>query len=170
MAATLTAFAGLTDMLDGFMARRLRQSCAFGQNLDLIADKVFVLAALLLLTAAAGMPAWVPAIVALREAVIWLIRHSPHRSGGLAPDAWGKAKTALTFVAIVVYMLRQDSVTGGVTARTLDFPPASWVLLHAQWLMFGAVALCMISGLNYVVTWRAASGLRKPSPDFASGR
>lgn len=62
--------ASLTDKLDGYLARSRNQVTNFGKFLDPIADKILVLAAMLMLVEQGNLPAWIPIIVLLREFVV----------------------------------------------------------------------------------------------------
>lgn len=62
--------ASLTDKLDGYIARSKNQITTFGKFLDPIADKILVIVAMLILVEDGRLPAWIPAIVVIREFVI----------------------------------------------------------------------------------------------------
>ena len=62
--------ASLTDKLDGTIARKTNQITTFGKFLDPIADKILVLAAMLILVEIAKLPAWIPIIVITREFIV----------------------------------------------------------------------------------------------------
>ena len=59
-----------TDQVDGWLARRRNQTSAFGSLLDPIADKVLVLAALVMLIAEGVAPAWMVAAIVAREIAV----------------------------------------------------------------------------------------------------
>ena len=62
--------ASLTDKLDGYIARSKNQVTAFGKFLDPLADKILVLAAMLMLVEMNKLPAWIPIIVLAREFLV----------------------------------------------------------------------------------------------------
>ena len=62
--------ASLTDKLVGHIARSRNQITTFGKFLDPIADKILVIVAMLILVEANKLPAWIPAIVVIREFII----------------------------------------------------------------------------------------------------
>ena len=62
--------ASLTDKLDGHIARSRNQITTFGKFLDPIADKILVIVAMLILVEAGRIPAWIPAIVVIREFIV----------------------------------------------------------------------------------------------------
>ena len=62
--------ASLTDKLDGYLARKNNQVTTFGKFLDPLADKILVLAAMMMLVEMAKLPAWIPIIVLAREFIV----------------------------------------------------------------------------------------------------
>ena len=59
--------ASITDKLDGYLARKNNQVTNFGKFLDPIADKILVVAAMILFVGMGRLPAWIPIIVIFRE-------------------------------------------------------------------------------------------------------
>ena len=88
--------ASLTDKLDGYIARSRNQITAFGKFLDPLADKILVLAAMLMLVEMDKLPAWIPIIVLAREFLVSGYRLIAVEKGGevIAASIWGKIKTA----------------------------------------------------------------------------
>ena len=104
------ALAALTDWIDGFLARRLRQATVFGAFLDPVADKLMVAVALVLLVQADPKP-WVAlpaaviigreiAISALRE---WMARLGEHRRVAVVFLAKFKTVCQLTAITLMLY-------------------------------------------------------------------
>ncbi len=109
VAAFLFALAGVTDWLDGFIARRYDQATAFGAFLDPVADKLMVASALVLLVQAhASVWLTVPAIIIIgREIVISALREWMAEVGeraNVAVSSIGKIKTAAQMGAITVLL------------------------------------------------------------------
>lgn len=96
--------ASLTDKLDGYLARKNNQITAFGKFLDPLADKILVLAAMVMLVEMAKLPAWIPIIVLAREFVVSGYRLIEVEKGGkvIAASKWGKLKTVTQIIAITV--------------------------------------------------------------------
>ena len=96
--------ASLTDKLDGYIARSRNLVTTFGKFLDPIADKILVLAAMLILVEAAKLPAWIPIIVLFREFIVSGYRLVAVEKGGkvVAASVWGKLKTVTQMVALVL--------------------------------------------------------------------
>lgn len=108
-ASGVFAFAAFTDWLDGYLARRLEQSTAFGAFLDPVADKLMVSVALVLLVAEHSslwltLPA---AIIIGREIVISALREWMAEMGArahVAVSRLGKWKTAAQMLALVILL------------------------------------------------------------------
>ena len=140
--AAVFAFAGITDWLDGYLARRLNQATRFGAFLDPVADKLMVAIALVLLTE--RYAAWwfsLPAMVIIgREIVISALREWMAEVGkrtSVAVSYIGKVKTAFQIIAIIGFLL---------------IAPGSHVLLFALCtvLLYAAALLTLWSMLVYL--------------------
>jgi CDP-diacylglycerol--glycerol-3-phosphate 3-phosphatidyltransferase len=115
--SVIFVLAGITDWLDGYLARKLNQTTPFGAFLDPVADKLMVVIALVLLVNLHDSP-WfsTPALIIIgREIVISALREWMADIGkrtSVAVSYVGKVKTALQMVAIVV-LLAVDPFKGG---------------------------------------------------------
>ncbi len=96
--------ASLTDKLDGYLARKNDQVTTFGKFLDPLADKILVLAAMMMLVEMAKLPAWIPIIVLTREFLVSGYRLVAVEKGGkvIAASNWGKLKTVTQMLAIIL--------------------------------------------------------------------
>ena len=96
--------ASITDKLDGYLARSRNQVTNFGKFLDPIADKILVLAAMLILVEKQMLPAWIPIIVLTREFAVSAYRLIAVEQGGkvIAASNWGKLKTVTQMLAIIL--------------------------------------------------------------------
>lgn len=101
-AAVLFAFAALTDFADGRLARRWKQTTAFGTFLDTTADKLLVSGVLIALVETGHASAWVAFIIVGRELLILGLRGAVSAADGtvVTPSIWGKLKANVQFVAI----------------------------------------------------------------------
>lgn len=151
--ASLCAFAGVTDAVDGHVARRLGCVTPLGGQLDSMVDKLFVSAMVVYLAWLGAIPFWIPATIILREVAVSLARLSKFHNHPPASDAWGKAKMATSLVAIVGLLLRHDLQQGGLLAQTSAYVPLSLVLELTPWIMGLAVALTVLSGANYLLSY-----------------
>ncbi|MFZ2290269.1 MAG: CDP-diacylglycerol--glycerol-3-phosphate 3-phosphatidyltransferase [Halopseudomonas yangmingensis] len=140
-AAGVFTLASITDWLDGYLARKLKQSTPFGAFLDPVADKLMVAVALVLLVHS-HMNLWVtlPAMVIIgREIVISALREWMAELGArahVAVSQLGKYKTAAQMVALVVLLANPPTLT-------------SWVILGYALLMVSAI-LTLWSMLVYL--------------------
>ena len=95
--------ASITDKLDGYLARKNNQITTFGKFLDPIADKILVLAAMMMLVEFGKLPAWIPIIILFREFIVSGYRLIASQNGGevIAASSWGKLKTVTQMIAII---------------------------------------------------------------------
>jgi CDP-diacylglycerol---glycerol-3-phosphate 3-phosphatidyltransferase len=134
-ATAVFAIAMATDQIDGWLARRWNQTSAFGSLVDPIADKVLVLAALVMLIAEDVAPAWMVAAIVAREFLVSGLRLAAIERGiVIAARDLGKVKTWAQALAVVV---------GGLAAA------GAWSKDVAWWVLLVAVVLTWISGLDY---------------------
>ncbi|MFF7655231.1 CDP-diacylglycerol--glycerol-3-phosphate 3-phosphatidyltransferase [Streptomyces sp. NPDC007983] len=144
------AIAMITDLFDGHLARRYNLVTDFGKIADPIADKAIMGAALICLSALDDLPWWVTGVILLRELGITLMRFWVIRIGVIPASRGGKMKTLAQGVAVGMYIL---VLTGPLA--TLRF-----------WVMAVAVALTVLTGLDYV---RQALVLRRAGRAAESG-
>ncbi len=115
LAATLIfMIAGITDWLDGWLARKLGQTSAFGAFLDPVADKLMVAAALIVLVQLGRIDAIIAIIIIGREIAISALREWMAKIGAaesVAVSFLGKIKTAAQMVAIPA-LLYQQAIAG----------------------------------------------------------
>ena len=124
-----------TDQVDGWLARRRNQTSALGSLLDPIADKVLVMAALVMLVGEGVAPAWMVAAIVARELLISGLRLAAiERNVVMAARDLAKLKTWAQTVAVVV---------GGLAAG------GAWRDRIAWWALLIAVVLTWVSGLDY---------------------
>ena len=96
--------ASITDQLDGYIARSKNMVTTFGKFLDPLADKILVLAALILLVQYDRLPAWIPAVILTREFLVSGYRLVAVEKGGqvIAASFWGKLKTVTQMLATIL--------------------------------------------------------------------
>ncbi len=107
------AFAGITDTLDGYFARKLQLTSRLGAFLDPVADKLIVAAALVLIVS--KDPRWFVVIMAVviigREIAVSALREWMAEIGArgrIAVSGWGKIKTIVQIVGLSMMLYRQD--------------------------------------------------------------
>ena len=124
-----------TDWFDGRVARRYGYSSALGSLLDPMADKVLVLAAMIVLIGEGAFPAWMVAAIVARELLVSGFRLAAVVRGVvLQARDLGKLKTWAQALAVVV---------GGLAAA------GAWSSDIAWWVLLVAVVLTWLSGLDY---------------------
>jgi cardiolipin synthase (CMP-forming) len=113
-AASMFAVAAITDWLDGYLARSLNQTSAFGAFLDPVADKLMVAAALIVLVGEGRVFPFIAVIIIGREIAISALREwmaKIGRSRSVAVSFLGKVKTTCQMIAIVL-LLYHDRLLG----------------------------------------------------------
>jgi CDP-diacylglycerol--glycerol-3-phosphate 3-phosphatidyltransferase len=111
-AALVFAIAAVTDLLDGYLARRNGQVTTLGKLLDPIADKLLVLSALILLVNIDRVSALVAILIIAREVAVTGIRAIAAGEGMvISAETTGKYKMALQVVAIVLLILEGTFLT-----------------------------------------------------------
>ena len=142
--------ASLTDKLDGFLARKNNQVTAFGKFLDPLADKILVLAAMMMLVEEQKLPAWIPIIVLAREFMVSGYRLIAVEQGGevIAASKWGKLKTVTQMLAIILAFLDLnafgDCFTGTLQGGDLILNLIVTIMMIIQ------VIATIFSGIDYM--------------------
>ncbi|WP_310383592.1 CDP-diacylglycerol--glycerol-3-phosphate 3-phosphatidyltransferase [Roseateles sp.] len=140
-ATILFVLMALTDWLDGYLARKLNQTSAFGAFLDPVADKILVCAALLVLLELGRVNALVALVIIGRELAISALREWMAQigaSGSVAVHMVGKLKTTVQMVAIP-FLLFDGTLFGLLHTR-------AW----GVWMMYLAVVLTIWSMVYYL--------------------
>ncbi len=102
LAASLFTVAAITDIVDGFLARRWNMITVTGKLLDPLADKLIVMAALVMMVRLGRVPAWLVIVLLSREFIVTGLRQIAASEGMvIAAGQEGKWKTALQLVGIV---------------------------------------------------------------------
>jgi CDP-diacylglycerol---glycerol-3-phosphate 3-phosphatidyltransferase len=140
MAAIVFVVAALTDLLDGYLARKSGQVTTLGKLLDPIADKLLVLSALILLLNVDRVSALVAILIIAREVAVTGVRAMAAGEGIIiSAETTGKYKMALQVVAIVMLILE-----GTVLSEFGNLHLAGSVTLYLSLL------LGYVSGARYV--------------------
>jgi CDP-diacylglycerol---glycerol-3-phosphate 3-phosphatidyltransferase len=134
-ATTVFCVAMATDWLDGRVARRSGRSSSLGSLLDPVADKLLVMATLIVLLGQDVFPAWMVAAIVARELLISGLRQAAVERGVvIAARDLGKLKTWSQAIAAAV---------GGLAAAGV------WSTRVAWWTLLVALVLTWVSGLDY---------------------
>ena len=141
--------AAVTDWLDGFLARRMKQESAFGQFLDPVADKLIVAASLLVLLNLDRVQVWVALVIIGREITISALREWMALLGAgksVAVHMVGKLKTTAQLIAIP-FLLFNDTLFG--------------------WLDCARVGTWLIWAASFLTLWSMFYYLKKAFPQLA---
>lgn len=148
-AAALFAGASITDWLDGYLARRMGIVTIFGKFLDPIADKLIVMAVLIMILPFNRVPAWMVLVILGREIIITGLRGIASTEGiVIQASNLGKFKTIFQIVAIIGLTLHYDyNWFFGIshTLLTVNMHNAGMFFL---WI---ATVLTIWSGVDYLI-------------------
>ncbi|MFT7582010.1 MAG: CDP-diacylglycerol--glycerol-3-phosphate 3-phosphatidyltransferase [Myxococcota bacterium] len=122
-AALLFSIAAITDWLDGFLARRQGLESVFGKFLDPLADKLIVLATLIVATQLHHVPGWFVVLLLSRELAVTGLRALAGNEGfTIDVVRTGKYKTALQLLGIIGIILHERYLIDfGFAERVIDF-------------------------------------------------
>ena len=140
VALTLFVLAGISDALDGVLARSLGQRTKLGEYLDPIADKMLISTLFLILSATHRIPWRITAIVFGRDIIILVVCTLVYATTSLrdfSPSIFGKANTVVQIVALGATIL-------------VEVKPWAWVEAVKQLGLWTVFALTIISALHYV--------------------
>ena len=130
----LFIIASLTDFVDGHIARKYNQITDFGKFLDPLADKLLVIAAMVMFCQWDLFPAWALMVVLTREFAVTGLRLVAVQKGVVIAAGWsGKVKTASTMIGLCFWMA---------------FPAVAWL----GWIVTGVIVVTTVySGVEYFV-------------------
>jgi cardiolipin synthase len=154
-ALSIFILAGISDGLDGLLARLLEQKTVLGQYLDPIADKLLLSTMFLVLATMHKIPWSVTVLVFSRDIIIVIICALLYTIGQMRivrPSWWGKANTAAQIATVPVVMLAQIS-------------RAPWIAMARTIGIWSTIALTIISGVHYAI--RVAFEIRGASSKAA---
>jgi CDP-diacylglycerol--glycerol-3-phosphate 3-phosphatidyltransferase len=147
-AALIFSIASITDWLDGYLARKWEIVTVMGKFLDPLADKLIVMAALIMLIPLGRVPAWAVFLIIARETLVTGLRSVASSEGiVIAASDLGKYKTIFQMVAIIALLLHYDYYW---------FFGLHWELFHVNMQFVGSFffyisfALTMWSGGDYL--------------------
>lgn len=149
--AVVFVVASVTDLLDGWLARRMDLVTTFGKIADPIADKALTGVALVGLSVLGDLAWWVTLVILAREVGVTVLRFWVIRHGVIPASRGGKAKTVAQMVAITLYLLPLSG---------------AWDVLRAA-VMGVAVLLTIGTGVDYAAR---AVRLRRTSARTAAKR
>jgi cardiolipin synthase (CMP-forming) len=124
----LLLLSGLTDYLDGYLARKLNQASALGEILDPVADRLYILAVVLGLALREIIPWWVAVILPLRDLLLWgLVPFLRTRGYSALPVHFlGKAATFNLLYAFPLLLLGDGTGVVASLAEVFGWAFAIW--------------------------------------------
>ena len=154
VAYILAILAGVTDLVDGYLARRYNVISDFGALMDPLADKIFVTGCMLMAIEYRLMPAWIAIAVLCREFMVTGLRTlAAKKQVVIAADGWGKVKTASQMV-----MLGISGAAWVIDGGTEYLQTAQWFGIRLWYIWIGylvaIVLVTTLSGLNYFIRYR----------------
>jgi len=151
--------AGITDALDGAIARRRGLITNFGILMDPLADKILICSAFIAFVERGWVPGWMVVIVVARELAITGLRLlAASQNVVLAAEGYGKHKTVSQIVAIVVILLQGAGPTWGHVGQVIfgwKIWGRPWIEWVAQVTLWWALGMTFISGALYLWKNRA---------------
>ena len=143
--------ASLTDLLDGYLARKRNEETTLGKLLDPIADKLLMSAAFISLVEVGVAPAWMVVIIVGREFAVTGLRSIAISQGlAIAASPWGKYKTVSQVVAVVLLLLGPDAL------GRLDF--------LGRIALWAVVVLAVLSAADYFLRFSRQLGMLPERP------
>ena len=139
LAVVVFVVGALSDLVDGYLARRHEMTTAVGALLDPLSDKLFVIVPAVALTIGDEFPWWATAVIVFREVAVSLLRWRLDRRGVSMPASRaGKAKTFSQILAVGL----------AIAPLSADLDPLVMAVIVV------AVVLTVASGLEYLFTER----------------
>jgi CDP-diacylglycerol--glycerol-3-phosphate 3-phosphatidyltransferase len=131
-AAVIFTLAAVTDVIDGFLARRWNMITTVGKLLDPLADKLIVMAALVMMSRLGRVPAWIVIVLLSRELIVSGLRQIAASEGMVIAAAQeGKWKTSLQLcgiIALCIHFIHPVNLAGFVI--TIDFNLIGKILVY----------------------------------------
>jgi CDP-diacylglycerol---glycerol-3-phosphate 3-phosphatidyltransferase len=156
IALVLFVAGGVSDFLDGYIARRDKLITNFGILMDPLADKILVCSAFIAFVGLGWVAAWMVVIIVARELAITGLRLlAASKNVVLAAEGYGKHKTISQIVAVIALLVQASYVQWGPAGKAVfgfSLFGAPWVQHFALLAKYVAVALTLFSGVLYL--WR----------------
>ena len=152
IATFIFVLASLTDKLDGYIARSRNQITNFGKFMDPLADKLLVTSALISLVELHIVPSWAAVIIIAREFAVSGLRTVAAADGKvIAASWWGKIKTVIQIIAIVVLLIQVNIGTSSYLTNLVSKNEfLSWFFDYMpSVLLWAAVIITLVSGFDY---------------------
>ena len=166
VAMAIFIIAALTDIADGYLARRWHVESTFGRIMDPFCDKVLVIGALIYLagprfvdpaaaaeqhffTMVSGFYPWMVVVILARELLVTGIRGELEGMGiKFGAKIWGKLKTLFQTVGIPFLL--------GIVALDPNAPGHEWMKVVREFFVYGITGITVLSGVPYITGARTA--------------
>ncbi|GMO13854.1 MAG: CDP-diacylglycerol--glycerol-3-phosphate 3-phosphatidyltransferase [Mycoplasmoidaceae bacterium] len=144
----LFVLASISDILDGYLARKYKWVSEWGKIWDPIADKAVVNSTCICLAVNGLIPFWIVVIFILRDTIVDAYRNTAAKKGyNVAANKWGKFKTIFQMVGVIVILFLFNDSTQTVWQY--------WTIQNC--LIFIACFFSIFSGINYVIDFSKSS-------------
>ena len=155
-AVILALLAGLTDLLDGYLARKYHWVSDFGALMDPLADKIFVTGTMLIAVEYRLIPAWIAIAVLFREFMVTGLRTlAAKKQVVISADRWGKLKTAMQMSMLGIAGIAW--VIEGNNSEPYFYNTCIWgIRIWYVWMGYLTiiVLVTLLSGLGYFIRYR----------------
>lgn len=154
MAAVVFTIAALTDLLDGYVAKKKGLITDFGKIMDPVADKFLILAAFIMFVQMGVLEAWMVILIFVREVAVTVSRIGRLRRGQvIAAEKAGKIKTTFQILSVsivLIFLILEKSDMSQDWSQSVE---NRWGLLINS-MMFATVLLTVNSGVSYFLNLR----------------
>ena len=142
IAFIIAIFAGLTDILDGYIARKQNTVTTFGKLMDPLTDKIFTVSSFVILVGYNIVPSWIAILILAREFAVTGLRSLATDKGDVLAASWlGKLKTGLQMFVLLF--------GGAIWVGWMTIPALYWNML-----LYAVAALTVYTGIHYYVKAR----------------
>jgi len=159
LALALFVAGGITDLLDGQIARRQKLITNFGILMDPLADKIMVCSGFIAFVGLGWIPAWMVVIIVARELAITGLRLlAASKNVVLAAEGYGKHKTISQIVAIIAILVVASYEQWGPVGKAVfgwGVAGKAWSIWFTEASKWVAVVLTFVSGWLYLWKNRA---------------
>ena len=159
MSLVVFIVAGVSDGLDGFIAKRFHLTSRLGAVLDPVADKILLLSAYVMLTFLEHLPFWLMLTVVFRDLLIvggYLVYTSMVGSVQMRPSHLSKLNTFVQIALVIVILAQQ--------AFAQVYP------IMVDMLVYAVLITTVASGVHYVWVWGVTKAEQKPAVKSAASR
>lgn len=166
LAALLFTFAAVSDVVDGWLARRMNLVSVLGKFMDPLADKLIVTAALVMLAQMGRVDAWLVIVLVSRELIVSGLRTVAMSEGlVIAAGQGGKWKTALQLSGIIALLVHFPYRVDLIVVNDYDFR----FQVIGEWLLLLSLVPSLVSGIQYFHRFVQAISVEEDKEDAPAG-